>query len=86
MMRRMSSDEQINALIDELEAERETLRGREGAEDPQQEQDAQRLEEIRIELDRLWDLLRQRRALRNAGRDPDQAQERPESTVEGYLQ
>jgi hypothetical protein len=86
MIRCMPSDEQITAQIDELEGERETLRGREGAEDLQQEQDAQRVEEIRIELDRLWDLLRQRRALRNAGRDPDQAQERSEGTVEGYLQ
>ena len=37
-------------------------------------------------LDQLWDTLRQRRAKRNAGQDPDAASERPASTVEGYLQ
>ena len=37
-------------------------------------------------LDQLWDTLRQRRAKRHAGQDPDAASERPASTVEGYLQ
>ncbi len=82
----MASDEQIEAQIDRLESEREELRKREGMEDPTLEQDARRLDEIRVELDRLWDLRRQRRALRDAGADPDGAQERPEGTVEGYLQ
>ena len=36
-------------------------------------------------LDRCWDLLRQRRALREFGRDPGEASERDEGTVEGYL-
>ena len=36
-------------------------------------------------LDRFWDLLRQRRALREFGRDPDEASTRDEGTVEGYL-
>jgi predicted nuclease with TOPRIM domain len=44
-----------------------------------------RLEEVRIELDRLWDLLRQRRARREAGLDPADASERDARTVEGYL-
>lgn len=48
--------------------------------------DARRLEELQVTLDRLWDLLRQRRALRDAGRSPDEAEERPAGTVEGYLQ
>jgi uncharacterized protein DUF2630 len=39
-----------------------------------------------VELDRCWDLLRQRRARRDAGQDPDLAEARPERTVEGYLQ
>ena len=46
----------------------------------------QRLDDLQVTLDRLWDLLRQRRALRNAGRDADEAVERPGGTVEGYLQ
>jgi hypothetical protein len=39
-----------------------------------------------VTLDQLWDTLRQRRAKRNAGGDPDQAQTRSAGTVEGYLQ
>jgi hypothetical protein len=80
------SDEQISAVIDRLESEREQLRRREGGSDPTQAEDAQRLEEIRVELDQLWDLLRQRRALREAGQDPNQAHERSADTVERYWQ
>ena len=47
---------------------------------------AQRVRDIEIELDRAWDLLRQRRARRHAGEDPDAAVERPAGTVEGYQQ
>jgi hypothetical protein len=45
-----------------------------------------RLKAIEVTLDRLWDLLRQRRALRDAGRGPEGAVIRPEGTVEGYRQ
>jgi hypothetical protein len=45
-----------------------------------------RLREIEVALDQCWDLLRQRRARRAAGGDPDDAEVRPESTVEGYQQ
>lgn len=48
--------------------------------------DQQLLEHIQVELDRCWDLLRQRRALRGAGRDPDEAQARPADIVENYEQ
>jgi hypothetical protein len=44
-----------------------------------------RLEQVKVELDQAWDLLRQRRARRSAGLDPDGASERDEGTVEGYL-
>jgi hypothetical protein len=44
------------------------------------------LRAVEIELDRCWDLLRQRRALREAGADPDEAKARDASTVERYLQ
>jgi predicted nuclease with TOPRIM domain len=80
------SDEQIREVIDRLEGEREELRRREGASDPNLEQDRARLEEIRLELDQLWDLLRQRQALRDAGDDPDKAHERSSGTVERYWQ
>jgi hypothetical protein len=45
-----------------------------------------RLESVRVELDRYWDLLRQRRALREFGDDPNQAHIRPASIVEKYEQ
>jgi len=44
------------------------------------------LRRLEITLDRLWDLLRQRRALRDSGKDPELAAERPGDVVEGYLQ
>jgi Protein of unknown function (DUF2630) len=48
--------------------------------------DAQRtrLRTINVELDQCWDLLRQRRALREFGRDPDEAELRPAKVVENY--
>lgn len=45
-----------------------------------------RLDRLQVSLDQMWDLLRQRRALRHAGRDPDAATERPPDTVERYQQ
>jgi hypothetical protein len=44
------------------------------------------LHDIEVELDQCWDLLRQRRARRAAGLDPDGAQVRPPEVVEDYLQ
>ena len=49
-------------------------------------QDRQRLRELTVGLDQCWDLLRQRRARRAAGLDPEGAEVRSESTVEGYRQ
>jgi hypothetical protein len=83
------SDESIAARIERLVTEEHELRTREQAErsDPDAlEGDKERLRTVEVELDQCWDLLRQRRALRNAGADPDQAQARDEDTVEGYQQ
>lgn len=80
------SDEQIEAAIEAIETEREQLRAREGATGSALEADTARLEEIRVHLDLLWDLLRRRRALRDAGHNPDTAAERPPSVVERYWQ
>jgi hypothetical protein len=44
------------------------------------------LRQLEVNLDQCWDLLRQRRALREAGYDPNEAKVRDEKTVEGYLQ
>jgi hypothetical protein len=46
----------------------------------------ERLAQIKVELDRYWDLLRRRRAAERAGGDPDQVGLRDEGTVENYLQ
>jgi Protein of unknown function (DUF2630) len=83
-MAKSLSDEQVQARIEELEQEERKLRTDEGEAAEQLARDAQRLEAIRIELDQLWDYLRQRRALRDAGQDPDNAQMRDPGTVERY--
>jgi hypothetical protein len=44
------------------------------------------LQELKVSLDQCWDLLRQRRALRQAGRDPSAASVRPAEVVERYEQ
>jgi hypothetical protein len=48
--------------------------------------DRKRLTQIQVELDQCWDLLRQRRALRGVGLDPDEAEVRPPQVVENYEQ
>jgi hypothetical protein len=83
-------DAQIEARIDALEQEERSLRKDEEsqAERGRTDQvgaDAGRLAAIKVELDQLWDLLRQRRALRSAGRNPDDARLRDADTVERYL-
>ena len=45
-----------------------------------------RLRSVEVALDQCWDLLRQRRARRGAGGDPEDAEVRPEGVVEGYRQ
>jgi hypothetical protein len=49
-------------------------------------EDQVRLDKLQVELDQCWDLLRQRRALREFGKDPDQAHTRPPDMVEKYEQ
>ena len=48
------------------------------------ETERERLKELQVTLDQCWDLLHQRRARRNAGLDPDEAQVREAREVEGY--
>jgi hypothetical protein len=83
------SDESIAARIESLVAEEHELRGREqsdNANPDRLEADQERLSAVQVELDRCWDLLRQRRALREAGSDPDEAHVRDADTVERYWQ
>ncbi|HEX3839332.1 MAG TPA: DUF2630 family protein [Acidimicrobiales bacterium] len=50
------------------------------------EEELKRLHDVEVALDECYDLLRQRRARRSAGENPDEAEVRPEGVVEGYLQ
>jgi ornithine cyclodeaminase/alanine dehydrogenase-like protein (mu-crystallin family) len=45
-----------------------------------------RVKDLEVQLDQCWDLLRQRRAKRQYDEDPEEAEVRPASEVEGYLQ
>ena len=78
-------DSQVLDRIDALVEEEHTLERQATGGGLDQGQEA-RLRELEVQLDQCWDLLRQRRARRNAGQDPDTANVRPEGTVEGYLQ
>ena len=83
----MSADDNIANRIETLVAEEHGLRHREETDnDERLEADQERLREVEIELDRCWDLLRQRRALRDAGANPDTARVRDGDTVERYWQ
>jgi hypothetical protein len=73
--------DRIGALVEEEHALERQATG-----DGLDEQEQARLQQVEVQLDQYWDLLRQRRARRQAGQDPDAAQVRPEGTVEGYLQ
>ncbi len=85
----MTTDESIAARIEALVDEEHRLRGGEEADRSdvdKLEADKQRLREVEVELDRCWDLLRQRRAREEFGQDPDEAEARDAETVERYLQ
>ena len=74
--------EQVQALVDREHDLRERVQG--GELDPQEEQ--QQLRRVEEALDQCWDLLRQRRARRDAGQSPDEAVVRPADEVERYQQ
>jgi hypothetical protein len=78
-------DKEIVDRINQLAAEEQQLEEAHVGEGLS-ENELERKRDLEVTLDQLWDTLRQRRAKRNAGQDPDVASERPASTVEGYLQ
>jgi hypothetical protein len=78
------TDDQIMAHINELETEERHLRARLGQGAISVEDEQARLAAIEVELDRSWDLLRQRRAKASAHQNPDDAEVRPAAQVEGY--
>jgi hypothetical protein len=78
-------DGQIHGHIEDLVAEEHALWDRESRGEAT-DGDRSRLAAVKVELDRYWDLLRQRRALEEFGADPDSASERDPSVVENYEQ
>ncbi len=75
-----TTDQTVLKHIEELVAEEKTLYHKGDITDAEK----QRLDAINVELDRYWDLLRQRRALREFGKNPDEAEVRPAKIVENY--
>ncbi len=71
----------MNKLVAEEQQLRDALQ--QGEIDESEEH--QRLRAVEVQLDQCWDLLRQRRALRDSGKDPREAEVRPADEVEGYL-
>jgi uncharacterized protein DUF2630 len=78
-------DQQVLDRIDQLVQEEEALLHRHEGEGLDDDEHA-RLQELRVQLDKAYDYLRQRRALRRAGDDPDDASMRDGGTVESYEQ
>ena len=76
------NDQSVLSHIDQLVKEEERLYAKNGL----TEEDQTRLGEVKVALDQCWDLLRQRRALREFGEDPDKAKVRPAKIVENYEQ
>jgi len=81
-MSNQDQDKPVRHHIEELVQEEHRLREHPSLTD----RDRSRLQAIQVELDQCWDLLRQRRALREFGQDPDQAHVRPAEIVENYEQ
>ncbi len=78
--RAAATDRSVLDHIRELVAEEQRLYQHQAPTDADQE----RLQKIKVELDQYWDLLRQRRALEEFGRDPGDANLRPAQIVEKY--
>jgi hypothetical protein len=78
-------DEELVHRIDALMEEEHRLE-REHAGEGLDDHGRSRLSDLEVQLDQLWDLLRQRRARRRAGQDPDEAQARSADVVEHYQQ
>jgi Protein of unknown function (DUF2630) len=78
-------DSQIHGTIEQLVDEEHQLWEKESA-GTASDDDRRRLEALKVSLDQCWDLLRQRRARRSAGYDPDGAEARSPEVVEGYEQ
>jgi hypothetical protein len=78
------NDDQIHTSIEQLVSQEHELWELESGNAT--DEDRRRLKAVQVSLDQCWDLLRQRRARRDAGLDPDSAVERSADVVEGYQQ
>ncbi|UMB70546.1 DUF2630 family protein [Mycobacterium paraterrae] len=81
----MTTDKDALSRINELVAEEKALREQLQHGDIDESEEHRRLRDLEVQLDQCWDLLRQRRALRETGGDPGDAAVRPADEVEGYL-
>lgn len=81
----MEDTEILRTIGDLMRTERD-LRAKVASGQMSSDAERERLASIEESLDQCWDLLRQRRARREYGEDPDQATARDPSAVEGYLQ
>jgi hypothetical protein len=81
-----SADDSIIQQITALVEEEHQLYGKSDGGAPLSDEDESRLRELEVRLDQCWDLLRQRRARRSAGLDPDDVRARPADVVEHYQQ
>jgi hypothetical protein len=81
----MAKDQDILDHVNQLVAEEKELRAQLQHREIDESEEHQRLRALEVQLDQCWDLLRQRRALRETGGDPDAASVRPPDEVEGYL-
>jgi hypothetical protein len=79
-------DKEILGHIDDLIRTEHDLRAKLASGELTGEEERQQLAAAEEALDQCWDLLRQRRAKQQYGENPDEAHERPEPQVEGYLQ
>lgn len=79
------TDNDTLAVIRDLVAEEKALRAQLQRGDIDESEEHDRLRRVEVELDQCWDLLRQRRALRETGGDAREAEVRPPDEVEGYL-
>lgn len=79
-----SAEQAILGRISKMVADEKVLRDLLADAGPEGADERERLTALEYELDQCWDLLRQRRALTEAGEDPGAARVRPSSTVEGY--
>lgn len=81
-MENQGEDNSVLSHIKKLTAREEDLYGKENLTD----EDVKELHQVKAQLDQYWDLLHQRRALRNAGENPSKAEMRSSDTINNYVE